>query len=285
MQTLLNSFCGVGIDEKNNTVFVDLTGSDSQQIDTFKKYVSNSDEIIFNNEATKITSTSATTWYSGEAIHIYDVDNGTWSGCSTGFRAKKLSTSGSYWYGFVTAGHACNTGNQVFFMQSAIDEALIGIVVLSKLNSTVDAAFVALYDGVFEMANEAYYSNSSGSAVNKDHIATNVYFTSVAVGRTLVKNGATTYRTTGAVQSNSYDASIDYGSRGTITVNDCIKAGYDSDHGDSGGIVYSLYAEGDTEYLVVGINIASTNNFLGIGDHSLAMKITTILDELSISLY
>lgn len=284
IQTLLNSFCGVGIDERNNTVFVDLTDSENQQIDTFKKYVSDSDKVVFNNEATKATASSATTWYSGEAIHIYDRDNGTWSRCSIGFRAKKLSTSGSYMYGFVTAGHACNTGNQVFFMQSPIDEALIGIVVFSKVNSTVDAAFVGLYDGVAEMANKAYYSNSSGSALNKDQISTSVYFTSVAVGRTLVKNGSTTYRTTGAVQSNSYDASINYGST-SITVSDCIKAGYDADPGDSGGIVYSLYADGDTEYLVVGIHIAATNNFLGIGDHSIVMKITTILDELSISLY
>lgn len=285
VQTLLDSFCGVGIDEKNNSVFVDLTDSDNNQIQTFKQYISNSGDIIFNDQATKITATSATTWYSGEAIHIFDDDDRTWTTCSTGFRAKRLSSNGSYQYGFVTAGHACSTGDQVFFMQSVIDEALIGIVVHSKVNSTVDAAFVALYEGVAEMTNKAYYSNSSGSAVNKDQIATDVYFTSVAVGRTLVKNGSTTYRTTGNVQSNSYDASIDYGSNGTITVSDCIKAGYDSDAGDSGGIVYSLYADGDTNYLVVGIHIAASNHFLGIGDHSIVMKITTILDELSISLY
>ncbi|MBQ8818546.1 MAG: hypothetical protein IJZ83_08215 [Clostridia bacterium] len=285
LNIMLDSFVGIGIDDTNNSLSVDFTNLDNEKIQTFKKYVYDSSAIYFNNVDEAMSENAATKYYPGEKIYVYNFESSSYRICSMGFRAWRLRADGSYIYGFVTTGHAGDAGDPVLFTNLLVDSALIGNIVISQQSETIDAAFVGVETDRIDLQPFAYYSDDDGDTTGKDELDTSVYFTSVSTGRDVVKNGGTTYRTTGEVKSSSYDAVLVSSDGSERTISDCIKANYKSDNGDSGGIVYGLWDEDDSEYMVIGIHAGSNSGFLGIGRISTIIKISNIQDELRVYYY
>ncbi len=282
--SLLETYCGVGIDDKMNAVMVDIEDVSDEKIAIFKEFICDSEALIFYNGESKQSFENTTTFAPGHKIYVYHQGEG-WSSGSIGFRARKLISNGTYWYGFVTAAHVVEEDEQVFISNHHGDDFVMGRAIVSNLGGSVDASFVAINTDEYEISTSAAYTDDDRSiSGGRDVISTSVFFTSVSNGRELVKNGAATYRTTGTVKSSSYDAEVDY-EDSTVTLTDCIKSNYKRDHGDSGGIVYSLYRDTDTEYLLVGIHVAGSNGFLGVGRTATVVKYTNIRDTLGISMY
>lgn len=286
---LMSCFVGVGIDDANNKLMVTIKDINDDKIDVFKKYILDSDNVIFYNSEDTITSEEDRyPLWPGTAIFVFNETRNTFVRCSMGFRARRLRPDGLYDEGFVTAGHGGSRDDQVYFLDILHESSFVGDIALSTVGGSVDAAFVVVDTSEYELSSYACYTDSQGGVLGKDKIHSLTYFIGVNTGRELIKNGSTTYRTTGSVTSSSYDAAIEYKINGvptTIIISDCIKSNYNSDDGDSGGIVYSLYAAGDTEYLVVGIHAGGNDGFLGIGRTSITVKISNILSEFGLSFY
>jgi hypothetical protein len=282
LELFLKNYIGVGVDDKNNNLFIDIANINEDIIQLFKKYISNSDFIVFNNYAGQSENTPISSINPGYG-HIQVIhSNGQWSGLSVGFRAKKLKTGGTYYYGFVTAAHGAYAGDGVYFTDIESESYKIGDVISRQWSGSVDAAFVAIKDSHI-MDEYAFYTGPNGESGGvRDHISTTVYFIAMAQGQEVVKNGGTTYRTTGTILSSSFDW---YDNEDGITLTDVVKASYDCDHGDSGGIVYGHSQTGGVDYLVAGIVTGKCDGFLGIGVYAVYCKVSNIMSALAVNLY
>lgn len=283
VNSILKDCVGVGIIDDKNIVAVDILNLTQDKVVIFKKYIMDSPMITFQSSDAIIESNSNDqTFYQGQCIY-----NGTSGGsCSIGFRAWKLKEDGTYAYGFVTAGHAGDVGDDMLWAPIADPSTVIGTVVCSQISGSVDAAFVEFYYGMatYTLDEYAYYTNDDGgTSSTKDKISKNTYFVSIPVGYEVFKNGKTTYRTSGTVKSSSYDTT--YGDE-DYYITDMIQTNYKSDNGDSGGIVYALYEENAPHYLLLGIHVASNSFHIGaINRRAYCVKIKNIMNDLDVHLH
>ncbi len=285
LRSLLDDFIGVGIDDSDNSIMVDIYNLTDEKIEAFKNNICDSEAVKFYNKDARLISESTMALYPGRNIYVRH--ESSWSTCSMGYRAFRLMADGTYAFGFVTAGHACELGDRVYFAKLDSVDAIIGTVVITQISGSADAAFVAVFTEEFEVETAGYYTDKNGSvAGTKDKLSTTSMFVEVVTGREVVKNGQTTYRTEGKITSSSYDATYK-SSDGTQTryITDCIEADYKSDSGDSGGVVYSMYQEGDSEYLIIGIHAASSSSWLGLVHSATVIKQKNIQDEIGACYY
>ena len=281
LDTLLNSYVGVGIDEENNELFVDIIDVTNEKIELFKEHICDSELIVFNECKDELEDASIATIYPGGCVMVKN--KGEWFNMSVGFRAKKLNTNGTYSFGFVTAGHGADIGDDVcYYIQSTASAYYLGTVMNSQVSGSVDAAFIAIDINNYPISTFAFYTDKNGgTSGTRDEISTTHYFIAAAQGTTVIKNGITTYRTEGKVITTSYDY-ISSTTGNTIT--DAVKADYVSDHGDSGGIVYGK-SGGSVDYLVAGIESAFYKGFLGIGSYSVYIKVSNIKEAFNLYIY
>lgn len=245
---------GCYLDTESNRIVVRLGECTDEYIAKFKKIVSNSPMIKFieggkniitipskeekmppllPNEATK----EQETFRLGDGFYVGGRGFG-----SIGCRAKDSNNS----KGFITSGHVIGVLELAYNNNNAINAHSIGTCEMSIMEGEykTDAAFVSVNDNVFislVTPNNNVLSQSNAPILKK--------------GDGVSKEGYTTGYKKGKVTGVGYGDvfTAEYPNRPSVTyaVDNLVIASYDSDKGDSGGVVYS-----DSRY-VVGIHMGS----------------------------
>ena len=265
LKELIEDIVGVGISQERNTVFVEIKNCNEKKIDIFKKMISNSSAITFEN-VVKVEYVYALNPGQGISIGSSTSNAGTYS---IGFRCYRLLSTGGYIEGFVTAAHNNAVGENVY-----VSNKNIGTIAAWERtnNGTVDAAFVRITDDEYVSVHTTHNKNNV--------LVPGSYVGSFSSGETVKKEGSGTGYTSGKIKSASYTLN------GTVTTRDCVSATYNCAPGDSGGIVYQTI---DSLNYVAGICMASvTKTNTSTGEEtkfSVFVKATNIRTALSLALY
>jgi len=239
----------VSLREDLNRIVVHLIHGNSDIIAAFKRKIADSEEIAFEfvdaaeNQAMK----------AGEQISM------SGNSYSIGYRAYKVTSSGNYIYGFITASHGVGVGTSVYLPGVS---SSIGYVSSQSYyeGGVLDTCFVAVTNGSVSNQTHEGISLSGG------------YISSFTSGSTVYKSGYVTNQTAGSIISTSTSFRDQYGGK---LVRDCVSAGYYSLGGDSGGVVFAM--SGGT-YKVAGQHFAAeTSSVSSIGYFVKASNIAPVL--------
>ena len=265
LSELLSSITIIAISNKDNSVVVGIDNLSNEKINRFREYISDSDPVIFieGDPASPVVS----------VIPGFGVNIGNVSGCSAGFRCMYTNSSGTTYYGFVTAGHAYSA---IYADTTAYNALGIAIGKYNKGGTSSTHASNGC-DAVFYQK----YSDS----VTLSTTTTNGYTLTASVaspseGKTIYKEGITTGLTAGTVTYASVSYAV-----GGFTYNDMMYTSASCNSGDSGGIVY--YNSGTSQspiYKVVGIVAAKDNTSSSAGNMYVS-KASNISSSLSVYLY
>lgn len=271
---LLNSFCGVGIDEEQNSLIVDIANLTDEKINTFNTLFGSDEDIIFHDVGS--TTKDTATYYPGRAIYVItsvDGINTSIKRVSIGYRAYWKAASGNK-YGFTTCGHAIkdSVNNKVYSDSSC--QNIIGTVRKWQYKDSVDAAFIELTSGN-SIGMTTYYSDSDGNTSGGDAIKPNSIIKSLTKGAKVYKVGATTKKTSATVTNINYDFTVN-----GVTFTNLTKTGEFCSGGDSGGLVYH-YANG--AYWPAGL--IKGGGGIGIFAYSVFTKAYEVLNEMDVYPY
>ena len=236
--------CYYMIDDFNNCVEVGLENVSASSIKAFKKYVSDSDAIVFS-DAEVTDACDDSTLKPGIGL-------GTGS---TGFHIYKYE-NGKYIEGFVTAAHCYDPGDTITYGTTTVAYAHSSAW---QYGGDVDAVFCVLESGNSFSSTIAYIGGTL-----KDGIDANL-----AQGNPVTMVGKSTQGTSGTVTSISY--SFTYNS---TKFTDFVAADYDRNSGDSGGIVISTRTGSNW---IAGIHKGVTNS------RSVFSKAQNITNELGLT--
>ncbi len=195
-----------GIKDDKNCIVVRLSDCSNEKVDDFKKQILDEEAIQFET-----------------AIGEYKLQTNINAGCeietniayaSVGYRAKKDTKEG-----FVTAAHAVELNQDVLKGANKI-----GTCSARVYAGEVDAVFVEITDSSYTPTNVI---EGSSNSISEDTAL-------CIVGEIVFKCGKTTKITSGKVAD--INVTIDIGG---VRFTNLTRASYDSEAGDSGGIVYS----------------------------------------------
>ncbi|MBD5089647.1 MAG: hypothetical protein HDT30_12720 [Clostridiales bacterium] len=228
---VLEDICAVAIDDKNNVVVVEVRNLNELKQRNLESLFGDSDQIEYKNRdkdikpVSKSLSAGMRTYYSSDGWdHLYSI----------GYKAFRITSSGEFQYGFVTAGHGNSVG---YVMKYDGDE--IGRITGREFSGSVDASFVQVTNIEYEMTNNIYYT---------EDVANGGYYLSyLPVGYPVYKVGATTQLTSGEV---TYSSITIYYTDNLGTFTDFLDTSLISGGGDSGGLVFAPY---DDDFMVAGI--------------------------------
>lgn len=249
----------VGVYEQYNKIFVGIKDCNQEKIKTFKKYITNSAAVEFENAEKYDYCININ---AGSSVGI-GATASTAGGYSVGFRCRYLRASGEYIYGFMTAGHGNSAGDFAF-----VGGTQIGYVAAwsHNNNSAVDNAFVYV--------NNSNYTTTNTMIASAGVLVAGAYATTYTTGATVYKVGNTTNLTSGKITSTSYQYTFGDGT----TKKDLVQIAARGADGDSGGTVYSK--SNGSNYITGTCEAAATN-----GSSLLFVKITNIKDIFDITLY
>ncbi|MCD7825707.1 MAG: S1 family peptidase [Clostridiaceae bacterium] len=240
------------VDEKNNCVTVKINNIQAEE--EIRNTICDAD--CLNFVVVEGTIQADATLKPGSYVTIGDY------GYSIGFRCIRMTESGSFTNGFISAAHGNSVGSAAYTLAGSY----IGKVLYQKYSDNVDASYIRLLNtDDHTLSNLIKYSGST--------LTEGSYMSTVPVGYTVYKVGNTTGLTTGEVVSNN--CSVTYNG---IVFSDFICTSCASQSGDSGGLVY---ADNNGSYSIVGIHVAH-NNDTGYG---YCVKYTNISDALNLILY
>lgn len=237
------------LDDVSNNIVVYLDNDSDANKKEFKKFVYNSNAIIFKKKVGDFVYNS--TIYTGDRI------TSPQGAGSMGFRAKNSAGE----EGIVTAGHVINQYQTLSYGGSPI-----GICTVSKVVATYDAAFIPITEPYLNMA-----TNTIIGTTNVLSTATS----SPGIGTLVNKVGQSTGSTSGKILSTNASVTAN-----GITHTNLTSANYTSAAGDSGGIVYSYVSSTNTRY-TLGIH---TGEYLAEGIRYYS-KASNILSGLNITRY
>lgn len=253
---------GFGIDDYNNCIFVEV----DKDID--RDYVLGIYELIGDVHCDIIyekgyNSTNVNA-YPGEGCFIY---SGVYKiDFSIAFPAEIID-NGNHVNGFITAGHCFDDVNY----QDVFSEYYVYLgeyhVGNRSYGGNADAAFFELADGV-----SPFYTVFSESTFICNEIRVQ------SQGSIVRKRGMTTGVTSGTVTSTSFTTNYP----GT-TITDMVKTSYDSDDGDSGGIVYSNPSTADTAY-IAGVHSGNYKGWFSFLNYSIYTKAGNVITSLDVQL-
>ena len=103
----------------NNMIIVGLTDVSYENIEAFKKYISNSEWIVFNEEKLPCRQATLGPGY-GFVLERPTTNNISPPPGSIGFRCQRVFSNGTYANGFVTAGHIAAGYSNVYSSLNAI---------------------------------------------------------------------------------------------------------------------------------------------------------------------
>ncbi len=259
LSTLLNSFVGIGIEERNNRICVLLTDTSSENLEAFRIHLSDYDRITFEKSGHVVAQSS--TLQPGDYIRT-----GLGSG-SIGYRCSYQGTSSTQ-YGFVTAAHlAGSVGQSVYVTPEGTTPIICGTVRRLQYSGAVDAAFVETSNG---------YSISNQTPAGK--LIVSSWFTHVPEGTSVILHGRTSGEKSGVVRNNSFSFTTEDG----IDMAETLRCSYSSDAGDSGGIVFSQI---NGDYAVVGIHHGAVSFLQGVNGRAIAIKAQHIYTMLRVIPY
>lgn len=201
------------LNDFENNVVVELDRSNEMEIKEFKSEVANFSGIVFKQCTREFQDHSLSP---GSSI---GTPKGT---ASMGYRATRFNTDG-----FVTAGHAYNTGDPAYY-----NNTLIGSCDFSIQGGSVDAAFISI-------TNFSIVPNN-GNLIGEEY--------NIWAGDNVTKLGETIAQSEGYITSTNANVNA-----GGISYTDMGEATYLSASGDSGGPVYLTNSK-----KVIGIHKGST---------------------------
>ncbi len=177
-----------------------------------------------------------TDWRPGRDIFVYsNPDAGTGQSISTGYRAKYLFGSTTY-YGFVTTGHFIRVGNAVYISNVISNSNKLGVILNRYVGGKVDAAFIRITNTNYTNSNLIYYT-SSQPGVTRPGSTLDGTLDIASVGDTIYKSGAASYLSIGTVASINAAYTIN-----DVPFEDLIQSTEDmADVGDSGAVTYTTY--------------------------------------------
>lgn len=218
-----------------------------EKIKEFKENVCDSDAIVFAQGFGAIETQSS--WSPGQPAR-----NASDQGALTlGYRAKFGST-----IGIVTAAHAVKMGEELIWNGDRFAKATI-----RNLGGSCDAVFCKMINS-HDATNTLYGTGNTLSTTISEP----------GVGTTINKIGFTSGHTSGRVVATDVSADTDTG----VFLTNLTEATYDSEGGDSGGIVYSYIGSTNTR-LTLGIHLGR------YGNNAIYSKANEINDALNISRY
>ena len=229
---LLDSIAGIGIDEINNRVIVDIVGLTDYKEIIFQELFGSYGCVEL--EDVKQKAERCNTYKAGKEIVVITGSDATYiysSTVSIGYRAY-MEVNGETRYGFVTCGHGIKDSINGFVYDNSQFKTVIGEIVVSRCDGTLDASFVELING-HKMSLVVNYSDSTGTETNGDAIKKGSLISSIASGNRVYKVGSTTYKTSGIILSTNYSETID-----GLKCTNLIKTTNIAKKGDSGGLVY-----------------------------------------------
>lgn len=196
--------------------FVYLEEFNEEKIKEFKENVCDSDAIVFAQGFGAIETQSS--WSPGQPAR-----NASDQGALTlGYRAKFGST-----IGIVTAAHAVKMGEELIWNGDRFAKATI-----RNLGGSCDAVFCKMINS-HDATNTLYGTGNTLSTTISEP----------GVGTTINKIGFTSGHTSGRVVATDVSADTDTG----VFLTNLTEATYDSEGGDSGGIVYSYIGSTNTD--------------------------------------
>lgn len=240
---LLENIVGFEISEKSNSVVVLIKDDSEEKEGIFASLFEVNEGISYCNTGSKVTE--AVSCKPGQGIKVLRLNENNdlvFIRGSIGYRAYKTAMSGATKYGFVTCAHGIKDSVDGYVYTTSY--SLLGRIDYWQYEGSADASFVELMNGnTFTMM--TMYSDQYGSTTGGTFIESNSYVSYAAAGSTVHKVGSTTYKTSGEIESTSFDCT-DHG----ITFTNLTRASFDVAKGDSGGIVY-IYSGGG--YKPIGI--------------------------------
>ena len=265
----------VGIDDKLNKVFVELSTNHKYDIENYLMEIGCfEDSILFYySETTNITANSCVS-HGGESIYYYN-DDDTVSYGTIG--AIAVNNTGKI--GVITNEHVAPLSTTMFYgghttissgFVNFSDNTMIGTSTTTHHGGTVDAAFIP-YQNQIEWEFTPYSKYSTTVFNNVRLGAAN----QIVRGQPVLRIGQTTGITTGEIRSTNVTATID-----GITLNDLFRYTNDGLGGDSGGPVY--YNDGSNLFLI-GLHCAS-GDVLFEGRQGIACKIANVINQLNVSI-
>ena len=244
---IANNFKKFGLYDSENRVIVYLEEFNEEKIKEFKENVCDSDAIVFAQGFGAIETQSS--WSPGQPAR-----NASDQGALTlGYRAKFGST-----IGIVTAAHAVKMGEELIWNGDRFAKATI-----RNLGGSCDAVFCKMINS-HDATNTLYGTGNTLSTTISEP----------GVGTTINKIGFTSGHTSGRVVATDVSADTDTG----VFLTNLTEATYDSEGGDSGGIVYSYIGSTNTR-LTLGIHLGR------YGNNTIYSKANEINDALNISRY
>lgn len=222
----------------NNMIIVGLTDVSYENIEAFKKYISNSEWIVFNEEKLPCRQATLGPGY-GSVLERPTTNNPSPPPGSIGFRCQRVFSNGTYANGFVTAGHIAAGYSNVY----------------SSLNAIINHQPYAVINGSYSVtgnADAAFYEVQSGNSITTTtplgKVISNTWYLSYTTNMSVIKHGASTEETTGKVTQTSVNVTFE-GNNSEST--DMLKCNFRTEDGDSGGIVFAYY--NNEVYVIAGI--------------------------------
>lgn len=261
LSTLISSFVGIGIEEKNNRICVLLTDTSQTNLQVFRTYISVFDRIHF--EQSDHSEEDSTTLQPGTYIRAADQVG------SIGYRCT-YNNGTTTLYGFATAAHVADSLNQPIYItphQSGVTATACGTVRCLQYSGTIDVAFVETNQG---------FSVSNVTPASK--LIVSSWFTYIPEGSSVLFHGKASGETSGVVRNNEFYFTSESG----VALTDMLRCNYDAAAGDSGGIVFSLI---NGDYAVLGIHHGRVSVLQGLNGRSIASKAQNIYTTLGIVPY
>lgn len=253
----LSAWC---VSETKNAVEVFLYDTTSSAIAEFKANVTNSDAIIFLQGEHFVEE--STHLYAGGKMSLGLITDTTIMEPpfgSYGFRAREKS--GNHRVGMVTAAHVIGVNEYAYLWDETV-----GICTQSVRGGSVDAAFVAVAD------TSEYVPSNYMFGTTLDVLSTS---TSLPGTGTIINlRGAKS----GSQSGHIINTKFSYTTSDGIVHTNMTAASYESDSGDSGGIIYTYVSSTGTRY-TVGIHKGY------YGTYKIYSKATNVLSMLNLERY
>lgn len=238
---LVQKITSIDVDEQENQVVVGIDKLSNKDKETFVKYICKLEKIILVENNEKVTPCS-TELKPGMRIYGDRIeDDEVWEAYSLGCRAWRITSSGRYEYGFITAAHSNIIGTKFY-----ADSNYIGYVSDRKLGGSVDASFVNIQNSSYTVSNKIAYGSNA--------LTSRKYVYEDFVGLPCIAVGASTgtFRVGRVEFENVVGHYEEYGTNKTIEFNNFlgVKLNRMLLPGDSGGLLYTMI---DDDYCVLGI--------------------------------
>lgn len=267
---LLHSLNGFAISQEKNLLIVFIKDITDEKIAMFESLFGEYEYIDFENSET--SNIEETAFRPGRAMY-FKRDNGNVSYVSMGYRAKRVTATTTQ-YGFVTCAHVLRklTDKNLYYGSSA--KRVVATSRSRKYGNGIDASFYEFSSGNSGSKYVKYTDGNGGTSKTGTDIISSSYFTYIPENHPVIKVGATTFRTLGKIISTNASFTVNGVSFSNMTTAD-----YASEGGDSGGIVYGVYHNTDTN--------TRTNCVAGVhrgrlGNYAVFSKVTEIIREMNV---